>query len=332
MAEINQSASASAEANLVKCSGNTVNFNQAPSNIVSGPTGIAKLVRMIAPVWYEKREARALSVRANSLAETAQRLKEQFPVMNDRRAVMEALGYRMTNEQADNVCEVLSGAQEIVGGSDGVDDPVAPEIRDLIVEGSKGAYDDFVRDMWKRLVSGVVRTPGSFSKRTVSALADMDSDDAMAFQTLCSFCVWGINGGKRTDDILVVMESENGSINGGAMTFSDRDSLVSLGLLSSGTLKSATIKPGESRDVASSDRIFTITNTSDEEKEIYFSPSLTKQGLELSQICSEAIGTAEGLSTSLRRMLDEQELTLEKESHHLRVEFSNESPREADIA
>ena len=137
MAEINQSASASAEANLLKCSGNTVNFNQAPSNIVSGPTGIAKIARTIAPVWYEKREAKALSVRANSLAETAQRLKEQFPVMSDRRAVMEALGYRMTNEQADNVCEVLSGAQEIIGDSDEVEGSVSPEIRDIIVEGSK---------------------------------------------------------------------------------------------------------------------------------------------------------------------------------------------------
>ena len=324
MAEIKQSASASAEANLVKCSGNTVNFNQAPNNIVSGPTGIAKLVRTIAPVWYEKREAKALSVRANSLAETAHRLKEQFPVMSDRRAVMESLGYRMTNEQADNVCEVLSGAQEIIGDSDEVEGSVSPEIRDIIVEGSKGAYDDRVRDMWKRLVSGVVRTPGSFSKRTVSALADMDSDDARSFQMLCSFCVRGFSDGKKTDDILVVMESEAGLINGGAMTFSDKDSLVSLGLLSSETVKSATIKPGQSTNVASSDRIFTIANRSDKEKEIFFSPTLTRQGLELSQICLDEIGTAEGLPVSLRKMLVVQGLVLVRESHHLRIGAQNE--------
>ena len=50
MADINQSASASAEANLAKISGNTFNFIQAPASIVSGPTGIAKAIRTIAPV------------------------------------------------------------------------------------------------------------------------------------------------------------------------------------------------------------------------------------------------------------------------------------------
>ena len=154
MADINQSASASAEANLAKISGNTFNFIQAPASIVSGPTGIAKAIRTIAPVWYEEREAKALSVRAESLATTAAHLKEMFPAMSERRAVMEALGYPMQNKQADNVIGAMSRSQEELKSDAGAHGYILPEARDAIIEGSKGAYDENARVMWAKLIGG----------------------------------------------------------------------------------------------------------------------------------------------------------------------------------
>lgn len=311
MADINQSASASAEANIAKISGNTVNFNQAPLSIVSGPTGIAKLVRTVAPVWYERREAEALSVRTDSLVETAQRIKEQFPVMNERRAIMEALGYRMTNEQADNVFSVMSQAQGNLNGDKEISDAVSPETRDYIVEGSKAAYEEYARSLWAKLVAGEMEQPGSYSKRTMSVLADMSPDDAKAFSELCSTCVYicSRNTVSTVMPYIIMVEDESGStFNNGLFNYSKRSQLESLGVIDSSIRSFITLRPGESSSFIVGDRLVTVRNDTDSKKEFSASPVLTKSGLELFRLCK--IGSFSNLAEYLAKKAMKCELTV----------------------
>ena len=49
--------------------------------------------------------------------------------------------------------------------------------------------DDDMQALWARILAGEANSPGSYSKRTVNALAELDKSDAELFRTLCGF-VW----------------------------------------------------------------------------------------------------------------------------------------------
>ncbi len=47
--------------------------------------------------------------------------------------------------------------------------------------------DEQMQDVWARILAGEANNPGTFSRKTVNILADMDKSDAELFTTLCSF-------------------------------------------------------------------------------------------------------------------------------------------------
>ena len=49
--------------------------------------------------------------------------------------------------------------------------------------------DEEMQNIKSQVLSGEANSPGSFSKRTVNLLSDLDKKDAELFQTLCRF-VW----------------------------------------------------------------------------------------------------------------------------------------------
>ena len=49
--------------------------------------------------------------------------------------------------------------------------------------------DDDMQALWARILAGEANSPGSYSKRTVNALAELDKSDAELFRALCGF-VW----------------------------------------------------------------------------------------------------------------------------------------------
>lgn len=311
MGDINQNASASAEANLAKISGNTINFNQAPNHIVSGPTGIAKVIRAFAPIWFEKREAEALSIRAGSLIETAQRIKQQFPIMSEGRAVLEALGYHMTNEQADNVFNAISQAQDNLVDAREQAYAVSPETRDCIIEGSKAAYDEGARSLWGKLIAGELERPGSFSKHTMSVLADMSAADAKSFSELCSACVHTCTGNTISNDethIILVQDEDSPTFNNGLFNYSKRSQLESLGVIDSSVLSFITLHPGDSCSFIVGNRLISARNDTDSDKDFRASPALTITGLELSRLCE--IGSFNNLSEYLAKAAMKCDLTV----------------------
>ena len=309
MSEIHQSASA--EANGVKVADNTVNFNLTQGRDAARLQGWTGLVRTIAPVWYEERESRALSVKISSLIDTARRLQESFPAMSEERALMVAIGYQMTNEQAENLFNIFEKAQGLMG--DEVHKGVSPEVRDSVVEGAKSAYDETVQSMWAKLVAGESSSPGSFSKKTIAILSEMGSADALLFSRLCGFCmtleisVPDIEANKSiaemTYDPVLLLFKDNGraSYNFGRFTVSDLSKLETLGLVSTILSQTVNVPSGVSFPYRFESEIALLSSTGEGGANIRLNSVLTQYGKELSRLCgighdSEAFKVLESLA------------------------------------
>lgn len=52
---------------------------------------------------------------------------------------------------------------------------------------SRIVSDTQMQELWARVLAGEANAPGSYSKRTVNFLSDLDKRDAVLFQALCSF-------------------------------------------------------------------------------------------------------------------------------------------------
>ncbi|MFB1077635.1 hypothetical protein C5F63_10955 [Photobacterium damselae subsp. damselae] len=52
---------------------------------------------------------------------------------------------------------------------------------------SRIVSDEEMQTIWANVLAGEANTPGSFSRRTVNLLSDLDKRDAELFQTLCKF-------------------------------------------------------------------------------------------------------------------------------------------------
>ncbi|NJE80691.1 DUF2806 domain-containing protein [Olsenella sp. SW781] len=287
MGEIKQSASASAEANAVKLSGNTVNFNLSPGGTSDRLGPLASIVRLVSPAFYERREAEARAIRAESVIEAARRIYDEFPCMSERRAVMEAMGYRMTNEQADNVVEVLEEAQGILDSRDREARGLLPEARDTIFEGSRGAYDKDVRSLWARLAAEEASHPGVFSLRTLRVLSSMDATDVKDFSTLCTCIVRNERAKTYRDKVHILLHSSRSGrhLNGGAFDYGRLSSLESIGLLSTSVFDVKNLNHGQTLELSTASSVIVARNDHDKPKACSFHISLTRAGLELSTLC-----------------------------------------------
>ena len=79
--------------------------------------------------------------------------------------------------------------------------------------------------LWSRVLAGEANVPGTFAKRTVNLLADLDKVDAELFTNLCGF-VWQI------EDFVPLMFNIQGELyNRRGINFSSLAHLESLGLI-----------------------------------------------------------------------------------------------------
>jgi Protein of unknown function (DUF2806) len=58
---------------------------------------------------------------------------------------------------------------------------------------ARNISNDEMQELWAKILAGEANMPGTFSKRTVNFIADVDKDDADRFASLCRFG-WIING------------------------------------------------------------------------------------------------------------------------------------------
>lgn len=74
-----------------------------------------------------------------------------------------------------------------------------------ILDKCKYASDEQMQEVWAKLIAGEANDPGTFSRKTVNLVADLDSDTANLFSTYCRFALGVGNQGVP----LIVMDELN---------------------------------------------------------------------------------------------------------------------------
>jgi hypothetical protein len=86
--------------------------------------------------------------------------------------------------------------------------------------------DDEMQNLWSRVLSGEANVPGTYSKRTVNFLSDLDKADAKPFSDLCGFG-WTIGG----DVVPLIFDVKEDIYNNKEITFDTLIHLKSIGLI-----------------------------------------------------------------------------------------------------
>lgn len=84
--------------------------------------------------------------------------------------------------------------------------------------------DNEMQALWAKVLAGEANSPGTYSKRTINLLSDLDKKDALLFQNLCRF-IWVIG-----DFIPLVFDPQAEIYNKAGINFESLSHLDSLGL------------------------------------------------------------------------------------------------------
>ena len=95
---------------------------------------------------------------------------------------------------------------------------------------SRIVSDDEMQGLWSRVLAGEANTPGSYSKRTVNLLSDLEKADATLFKKFCGF-VWVVG-----DLVPLVFDYSNEIYNRHEVNFKSLDHLNSIGLIQFGKM------------------------------------------------------------------------------------------------
>lgn len=226
MPEIGQSASASAKGQigLLNIDGGV---SLSPKFQTSGFVG-----SILAPI-SARRSAKAVKEINDAVAESMSTYMALSPTVTAERAyVMAMTGLICTERQADNLLAVLNAAAN--SARDGSDPSSIPQsTRDKILLGAFEADDEEVRAMWKSVILGEIDSPGRFSKRALSILSVIGSDEGRSFAKVCSLCAGGKNsdGSPRPLVPCIYIDPSGTSYCDGAIGFSEISELANLGLL-----------------------------------------------------------------------------------------------------
>ena len=108
---------------------------------------------------------------------------------------IQATRARASRREAEEALRHQQNMETIAGKAAGrLNDDASPETVDedwlaSFFDKARLVSDDQIQDVWARILAGEANNPGSFTKRTLSIVADMGQRDAELFTTLCGFTV-----------------------------------------------------------------------------------------------------------------------------------------------
>ncbi len=153
---------------------------------------------------------------------------------------------------------------------------------------SRIVSDDDMQNLWSRILAGEANAPGTYSKRTVNFLSDLDKAEADLFTRLCGF-TWVIG-----NFVPLVFDEEAEIYNRHGVNFSSLGHLDSIGLVRFGELTSMSrVKLPKKFSVAYYGRPLTLGMPLDADNRLDIGKVLfTRIGQELAPICGS--GPVEG--------------------------------------
>jgi hypothetical protein len=186
--------------------------------------GIGGLYRPIGLVRMAKAEAKARVLLAKADAEVAeieQRAMHRLAAEETRRQI---------NFEAITV-QALPHLKEDAEPEKMDDDWIAS-----FFEKAKIVSNEDMQSIWARILAGEANAPGTYSKRTLTLLADFDKADADLFSLFCRFC------GKFDRLIPLIFDCTDDLYTGAGVTFADLQHLESLGLIQFNSITGFSLK------------------------------------------------------------------------------------------
>lgn len=147
---------------------------------------------------------------------------------------------------------------------------------------SRLTSDSQIQKVWSKILSGEANSPGSFAKRTVNVLSNMDKRDADLFTKVCATC-WNID--KLTP---LVYNYEDPIYNQNGINFDTLKHLDDIGLVNLEALgKFKKMQMPQFLQVSYFENNFTLKLPKDEKNELIIGSILfTNVGQELSLVCT----------------------------------------------
>lgn len=140
--------------------------------------------------------------------------------------------------------------------------------------------DQEMQRLWANILAGEANAPGSFSKRTVNLLGDLDKSDAELFTSLCGFA-WSI--GTITP---LIFDFQNSIYNSKGINFNSLCHLDTLGLIKFEIAQYQRLRLPKQFMIFYYGRPVTITMSNEENNELQLGRVLlTKAGEDLAAVC-----------------------------------------------
>jgi hypothetical protein len=103
----------------------------------------------------------------------------------DERAMVREVTVRARHQR--NVEQIARGAAEELEGKTAEADPLDEDWVDRFFDAARHVSSDQMQRLWSRLLAGEVRTPGSFSLRTLETLRNLSPDEGNLFARVLPF-------------------------------------------------------------------------------------------------------------------------------------------------
>lgn len=153
-------------------------------------------------------------------------------------------------------------------------------------EKSRLTSDEEMQEIWASILAGETNSPGLFSKRTVSLIAEIEKTDAELFTRLAGFC-WSV-AGNRLIPLIIKVSDDIYTDNG--ITFENLTHLDAIGLIRFNNISGFSIEsPGTGGNFLLAYQGSSYLLTFAEGKKNKLSVGhvlLTQQGLELMRVCT----------------------------------------------
>ena len=149
---------------------------------------IEKIANAVGTLWEPRQIRRVAQAKADAAMTLA---KGDIEIDEVKRRAAKRFVEEETRKQLNMESIVEKAVQDV--------DPEAPTEQvddDWITnyfDKCRSVSDDEMQNLWARILSGEANSPGSFSRKTVNLVADLDKSSAELFQTLCSFG-WNFGG------------------------------------------------------------------------------------------------------------------------------------------
>ncbi|WP_082448066.1 DUF2806 domain-containing protein [Xylophilus sp. Leaf220] len=188
-------------------------------------------------IWYEPHQMKRIA-RAKGEVSLIEFANQQKLSALESRAVNRIV---VQESRAQNNIESIASQSLPLVKEDAHPEQLKSDWLSNFFDKAKHISDEQMQSAWAKVLAGEANTPGSFSRRAVNLLAEIDGADAFLFDTLCRFRV------SFPEEYVIVSEVRNEIYNRHGINFASLTHLENLGLIAFSSLSSFLIQPDQNK-------------------------------------------------------------------------------------